>query len=115
MNDQTNGSDQAGRGDWSLGSSWVTLGALVLVIFVLSRVSMVTGSPALAEITTRDGAYTMMTTDGGSDEILVLVDSREEMISVYRVNQTGNGLDLIERESLSGLFSRARAQAMGGP
>jgi hypothetical protein len=87
---------------------------LVLVVFVLSRVVGVMDSPAMAEMAVSENGYTMMTTNGGSDEILVLVDSREESILVYRTVQSG-GLELLERESLSGLFTRARAQAIGGP
>lgn len=100
--------------DWSIGSSWVTLGVLMLVVMVLSRVGMVTNSPAMAEMAVHDSGYTMMTTDGGSDEILVLVDSREESILIYRVGPSG-GLVLLEHESLSGVFSRARTQVMGNP
>ena len=108
-----------------LGSSpWATIGLLMLVVVGLSRVVGVgvMDSPALAEMTISDNGYTMMTTNGGADEILVLVDSREESILVYRVNTGGQGgtqgggaLELLERESLSGVFMRARAQAIGGP
>ncbi len=112
----TLGDDQRGpvRSDWSIGSSWVTLGVLVLAVVILSRVGMVTNSPAMAEMVISDAGYTMMTTNGGNDEILVLVDSREETVLVYRVDQTG-GLMLLESESLSGVFTRARAQVLGSP
>lgn len=109
MNTQTKN-----KSDWSIGSSWITLIALIGVVFLLSRVAMVTDQPAYAEMVVSDAGYTMMTTDGGSDEILVLVDSRDESILVYRVGASG-GLDLLERESLAGIFTRARAQAIGSP
>lgn len=107
-----------------LSSKWMTIGLLVLVVFVLSRVVGVMDSPAYAEMAVSENGYTMMTTDGGADEVLVVVDSREEMILVYRVSagaassggsNMAGGLELLERESLSGLFQRARAQAVGGP
>lgn len=107
-----------------LSSKWMTVGLLVLVVFVLSRVVGVMDSPAYAEMAVSENGYTMMTTDGGADEVLVVVDSREEMILVYRVSaaaassagtNAAGGLELLERESLSGLFQRARAQAVGGP
>ena len=112
----TGGNDQRepARNDWSIGSSWVTLGVLVLAVVILSRVGLVANSPAIAEMVISDAGYTMMTTNGGNDEILVLVDSREETVLVYRVDQTG-GLMLLESESLSGVFTRARAQVLGSP
>jgi hypothetical protein len=100
-----------GRGN-PLGSWWTT-GVLVVVALFLVR-----GGPAmptaLAEMTAVQGSYTMMTTDGGNDEILVVVDSREEMVLVYRIDQSGK-LALQERERLSELFARARARAIGVP
>lgn len=97
-----------------LGSGWLTTGLLVLVVFMLAKVVGVMDQPAMAEMAVSDSGYTMMTTNGGADEILVLVDSREESILVYRTAQSG-GLELLERESLASLFTRARAQAIGGP
>ena len=114
---QANGSarhDHAPHGSGWVSSRWVSVGLLMLVVVVLSRVAGVMDSPAMAEMAIGDSSYTMMTTNGGADEILVLVDTRQEMIMVYRSSQTG-GLDLLEKESLSGLFTRARAQAIGGP
>ncbi len=108
--------------DRSIGSSpFATVVLLMLVVFMLSRVAGVMDSPAMAEMVVSENGYTMMTTNGGNDEILVLVDSREESIMVYRVDlnaqggQGGGAMVLLERESLSGVFTRARAQAVGGP
>tara|TARA_R110000868_G_scaffold119469_1_gene316683 strand:- start:421254 stop:421625 length:372 start_codon:yes stop_codon:yes gene_type:complete len=116
----TNEQDRvAGVQSAGIGSSGLlTVVLLVLVVFVMSKVVGVMDTPAMAEMTISDSGYTMMTTNGGADEILVLVDSREESILVYRVAQgaqENGGLELLERESLSALFSRARAQAVGGP
>lgn len=115
----TNEQDRvAGVQSAGIGSSgWLTVVLCVLVVFVMSKVVGVMDTPAMAEMTISDSGYTMMTTNGGADEILVLVDSREESILVYRVAQGADsaGLELLERESLSGLFTRARAQAVGGP
>ncbi len=115
----TNEQDRvAGVQSAGIGSSgWLTVVLCVLVVFVMSKVVGVMDTPAMAEMAISDSGYTMMTTNGGADEILVLVDSREESILVYRVAQGADsaGLELLERESLSGLFTRARAQAVGGP
>ena len=73
------------------------------------------GAPlALGEMASGKNGYTMMTTDGGNDEILVVIDSRAEMLMVYRVGARG-GLELIEREALPDLFTRARARSRGRP
>tara|TARA_R110000737_G_scaffold2923_18_gene10253 strand:- start:421359 stop:421730 length:372 start_codon:yes stop_codon:yes gene_type:complete len=112
--DRVAGVQSAGIGS----SGLLTVVLCVLVVFVMSKVVGVMDSPAIAEMTISDSGYTMMTTNGGADEILVLVDSREESILVYRVAQgaqENGGLELLERESLSAVFSRARAQAVGGP
>ncbi len=97
-----------------LSSGWMTTALLVVVVFLLAKVVGGIEQPAYAEMAVSDSGYTMMTTNGGPDEILVLVDSRQESILVYRAAQTG-GLELLERESLGTLFMRARAQAIGGP
>lgn len=96
----------------ALGSWWTTV---VLVFVALFVVRGGPGMPtAFAEMASVSGSYTMMTTDGGNDEILVVIDSREEMALVYRIDQM-NRLTLLERERLSELFVRARARTLGAP
>jgi len=97
------------NGRWT--TLWVALAVVAVGALLWGRSSH---GVALAEMTTQKAGYAMMTTDGGNDEILVVVDSRAEMIMVYRVAQQG-GLTLIEREPLSALFARARAQSRGRP
>ena len=94
------------------GWLWVSAGILAALIIVQG--GSLIESPAIAEMGTTNGSYSIMTTDGGNDEVLVLVDSRQESLMVYRVV---NGLDfrMLEREELSSLFSRARARAIGSP
>ncbi len=94
------------------GWLWVSAGVLAAMIIVQG--SGVFESPAQAEMATTSGAFSMLTTDGGNDEILVVVDSRQESLMVYRA-MNNNALELLEREELSSLFTRARARAMGGP
>ncbi|MBO6514310.1 MAG: hypothetical protein JJ974_10135 [Phycisphaerales bacterium] len=104
--------------DSVLSSRWLTVGLLMVVVFVLSRMVGVMDSPAYAEMAISENGYTMMTTDGGTDEVLVVIDSREEMILVYRATPGGgnqSGVELLDREALSGLFQRARTRAVGGP
>lgn len=104
--------NMSGRRD-PLGSWWTTAVLVLLALFVVRGAGP--GLPeAFAEMTAVQGSYTLMTTDGGNDEVLVVIDSREEMVLVYRIDQGGK-LALQERERLSELFARARARAIGAP
>ena len=93
---------------------WFRVAVVALLAIVALRVGPGAPSVALGEMTVDKGAYSMMTTDGGNDEVLVVIDSRAETVMVYRVAPNG-GLDMLEREALSALFTRARAQALGRP
>lgn len=92
---------------------WLALG-IMFGALVLARTGPGAGGVALAEMVSSEGVYTMMTTDGGNDEVLVVVDSSEETVMVYRVSPSG-GLELLEREALDEMFTRARAQSLGAP
>ena len=104
-NMQTTNRDRAG---WL----WVSAGVLAALIVVQGAGMLDT--PAQAEMTSASGSYTMMTTDGGTDELLVVVDSGHESLLVYRTDRS-QGMQLLEREDLAGLFARARARAIGRP
>jgi hypothetical protein len=95
-------------------SGWLWVSAGVLAALIVVQGSGVFESTARAEMATTNGAYSMMTTDGGNDEILFVVDSRQESLMVYRTDGM-KSLKMLEREDLSSLFSRARARAMGRP
>lgn len=94
------------------GWLWVSAGVLAAMIVVQGGGFF--ESTARAEMATTSGSYSIMTTDGGNDEILVVVDSRQESLMVYRT-ENGRTLKMLEREELSSLFSRARARAVGRP
>jgi hypothetical protein len=96
------------RGGWL----WVSAGVLAGLIVVQG--SGVMDSPAQAEMTSTSGAYTVMTTDGGNEELLFVVDSAQEALLVYKADRN-QGTQLLDREDLAGLFSRARARAFGAP
>lgn len=93
----------ANKGQWL----WISAGLLAGLIIV--RGAGMLESEALADMTTTSQSYSMMTTDGGTDEVLVVVDSRQESLMIYRVDSS-NQLQLYKREQLGPLFSRARAQ-----
>lgn len=105
---ETHGSNSRSRGGWM----WLTAGVLMGLIVLQGGGFF--ESAAKAEMSTTGGTYSVMTTDGGNDEIMVVVDSRQETIMVYRTFNN-NKLSLIERENLASLFTRARARAIGAP
>lgn len=93
---------------------WLWVCAGVLVGLIMLQGGGFFESQAMAEMATTSGTYSIMTTDGGNDEILVVVDSRQESLMVYRTLNTRE-LVMLDREELSSLFSRARARAVGSP
>lgn len=90
--------------------------ALAIVAAVQLGVKLGAGSPepsALAEMTASVGEYKVMTTASNEDEeLLFVLDNRNEQLMVYGVSQQ-NGLQLATRESLSQVFAQARAAAGG--
>ncbi len=95
-------------------SGWLWVSAGVLAALIVVQGAGMLDTPAHAEMTSTSGAYTLMTTDGGNDEILVVVDSSQESLMVYKSDRN-QGLQLLEREDLTGVFARARARAIGRP
>lgn len=96
------------RGGWL----WVSAGVLAALIVVQGAGLL--DAPAQAEMAITSGSYTMVTTDGGNDEILAVVDSRQESLMIYR-SFSNNRVQLLDRENLATLFERARARALGRP
>jgi hypothetical protein len=60
------------------------------------------------------GAYTMMTTAGQNEDVLLVIDGRAEELLVYRTDNA-NGVQLMQRLNLPRAFLDARARAMGTP
>ena len=58
------------------------------------------------------GGITMLTTDGGTDEILVVLDNRTEMLMVYRVDNS-SAVELLQRTPVGAMFTDARIKASG--
>ena len=99
---------QSQRGGWL----WVSAG--VLAALVLVQGAGLLDRTAHAEMSVLNSSYSLMTTDGGNDEIVVVIDSRQETLMVYRVFNRQR-LELLEREDLGALFTRARTRVLGRP
>ncbi|MCA9274044.1 MAG: hypothetical protein KDA31_13485 [Phycisphaerales bacterium] len=93
---------------------WVTAIALAaLVILQLGRGgSAPFEQQALAEMVANVGDYSIMTTDGGNEELLFVLDNRNEQLLVYKVDQQ-RVMVLLAREELDGVFAAARSK-LGG-
>jgi len=58
------------------------------------------------------GGYTVMTSDANTEDILLVLDGRNEQLSVYR-NENNTSVQLYQRVSLPRLFSDARTREQG--
>lgn len=67
---------------------------------------------ALAEMVASVGDYSIMTTDGGNEELLFVLDNRNEQLLVYKVDQQRT-MVLLAREELDAVFTSARSK-LGG-
>lgn len=90
--------------------SWLWVSAGVLAALTIVQGAGLFDRPAYAEMASSTTAYTVMTTDGGTDEIVVVIDDRQETLLVYR-HQNRERLQLLDREPLPELFARARVNA----
>ena len=94
---------------------WITAIALSALLIVQLGHRLGAGpvvQSALAEMVASVGDYSIMTTDGGNEELLFVLDNRNEQLMVYRVDQQ-RVLSLIAREKLSDVFASARNK-LGG-
>lgn len=56
------------------------------------------------------GGVTLMTSDAGTDEVLVVLDARTESMLVYRVNSSST-FELLQRASLPQMFTDAKTKS----
>lgn len=86
---------------------WVTAGALGAL--AASQAVQLLESDARAELVSSAGAYTLMTAEGTTDEILLVIDERQELLLVYRV-ENQNAVELYQRYELARIFTDARGR-----
>ena len=90
--------------------------AMLLTAGILLRAGGVGEMPwdreARADMIGASGDYTAMTTSTGSEEMLFLVDGRNESLMVYRV-LNGRLVQLEAQQDLRSLFTTARAAYLG--
>jgi len=91
---------------------WLQASALVLLGLVMAKAAPLFGGEARADMVARSGSYIVMTTDGGNEEVLVIIDERSETVSVYKVVNQQN-VQLFQRADLRDIFTAARAKRHG--
>lgn len=102
----------------ALWASAFVLAGLVLVQLRLAAPA--TAAPPLfggsqratAGMVAQAGGYTVLTSESGNEDIFILLDSRNEELFVYHI-ENQNSVQLLERQPLPGLFAEARARAQG--
>lgn len=89
--------------------------AFILAALVIIQAGRMPGNQAHAEMATGNETYTLLTADAGTggdqrpDELLFVIDSRDQMLLVYRIEDASHKrVSLIAGGSLQGLFSTAR-------
>jgi len=87
--------------------------ALLLAVFLGVLLSPLVNQPAHAEMIAESGHLITMTAQGGSEDILLVLDNRTEQLTVYTLGNQ-NALELIQRLELPDLFQAARAKRLGG-
>ncbi|MCC6285420.1 MAG: hypothetical protein IT439_08985 [Phycisphaerales bacterium] len=98
--------------DRSKASPALWASAFVIGALVLSQSGRMVGSTARAEMVSQTGAYTVLTVDGGTNNVLVILDKRSEELFVYNANSQST-VQLETRLPLPKLFTDARQKAKG--
>ena len=91
------------------------LWASAVVLLVLTIIQATgSGIPAArADLVSSVGDYTMLTFDGGNDDVLLVMDGRAEELYAYRVKNQ-NSLELIAPYQLKAIFLDSKRIGAGG-
>ncbi|HVP73547.1 MAG TPA: hypothetical protein VMS30_07405 [Phycisphaerales bacterium] len=89
--------------------------AFVILALIIIQAGRLPGTSANAAVQADRGSYTIMTADSGKggdtepDEILCVLDSREQILMVYEIEDARRGgMMLRDGYALSDLFLKAR-------
>ncbi len=93
-------------------SLWAS--ACIIMALIIVAAGRMPGGAAYAEMVAQVGAYTVLTADGGNEEVLLVLDNHNEQVFVYKVvNQ--KSVQLYQKLDLKRLFKDARTVAQGRP
>lgn len=98
--------------DGWLTASALALGGLLAFLWVSRPTAPAPfESSALAgPMVSHAGGVTLMTSDAGTDEVLVVLDARTESMLVYRVDSS-SVFELLQRASLPQMFTDAKTKS----
>lgn len=87
--------------------------AVVLGTFLTVQAFAQLGGPAgtRSGMISQVSGYSIMTSDAGSDDIVLVLDNRNEELMVYR--SEGNAIQLYQKLSLPRVFTEARTRNQG--
>jgi uncharacterized membrane protein len=91
----------------ALWASAIALGALIVF-----QAGGLTGNVAMAEMVSHAGEFTLLTTDSGTEEVLVVLDNRSEQLMVYHI-RAQKTLEMMQNVSVAKMFESARLAAEG--
>jgi hypothetical protein len=118
VNEQTTSKTSTGRSG-QIAGLWVSAVMLAFLVAVQATVSF--GQPeAFAKgarasgMVSRTQTATIMTADGGAEDLILVLDSRTETISVYHLD-IRSGLQPLQRLPLAQAFLDAKASMLGHP
>jgi len=83
-------------------SLWAS--AFVLSAFILTQAGRVSGNQALAEMAADSTEYALVTTKGGNEELLYVLEKRAGRIFVYEA--TPNALNLLDYADIGEVVTR---------
>jgi len=95
-----------------LGTALVA--SALLVVQAAARVPQLGGggSGSRAGMVSQSGPYTVMSSDAGNEDIVAVLDNRNEQLMVYKV-ENSQSLQLYQKLALPRLFMDAKARAAG--
>lgn len=90
------------------------VGAALLIVQASARVPQLgpSGSSGRSGMVSQSGPFTVMSSDAGNEDIVVVVDNRNEQLLVYKV-ENSQSLQLFQKLSMPRLFVDAKARAAG--
>jgi hypothetical protein len=89
----------------------LTAGALLACAawaWMTGPLSALRGTPAIADVAVAGADHGMLTSEGGGDDVLIVLDQRSESLLLYRP-LNGRSVDFRGRFNLRDIFSEARA------
>jgi hypothetical protein len=92
------------------GTLWAS--AAFLVALIAWQAGGLGGNTAMAEMVSRAGEFTALTTDSGSEEVLVVLDNRSEQLLIYHI-RAQKTLELMQNVSVARMFEAAKLAAEG--